>query len=147
MLEKIYPEVAPFLTDEGRQEIEKQGVYTFFKEEETEGTPLLENGACAYMTYDELGIARCGIEAAYLAGKTTFKKPLSCHLYPVRITCAPEQNFEALNYDRWSICAAACQNGKELQVPIYRFVKEALIRKYGESFYDQLDAAAKHLNK
>lgn len=142
ILETSYPSIAPFLTDEGREAIKKQGIYTYFKEEETEGTPLLEDRACAYMTYDELGIARCGIEAAFLAGKIDFKKPISCHLYPVRITTAPAQNFEALNYDRWSICAAACQNGKDLKVPIYQFVKEALIRKYGEDFYDQLDAAA-----
>ena len=145
VLEKIYPIVEPMLTEAGRDAISKQGVYTYFKEEETEGTPLLENGACAYMTYDQLGIARCGIEAAFLAGKTSFKKPISCHLYPVRVTVAPEQNFEALNYNRWSICSAACSHGEALKVPLYVFVKDALIRKYGSDFYTELDAAAKHL--
>ena len=146
ILENIYPQIAPFLTEAGRKAIAEQGVYTFFKEDDTEGTTLLENGACAYMTYDELGIARCGMEAAFLAGKTKFKKPISCHLYPIRIHAAPEQHFEALNYDRWSICAAACQNGKALKIPVYQFVKDALIRKYGEAFYNQLDAAARHLS-
>ncbi len=144
-METIYSKVEPFLTTEGKRVIAEQGTHTYFKEEETEGTPLLENGACAYMIHDNLGFARCGIEAAFLAGEIDFQKPISCHLYPIRVTIAPEQNFEALNYNRWSICAAACKKGKDLQVPIYQFVKAALIRKYGEDFYTQLDAAAQHV--
>ena len=78
----------------------------------------------------------CGIEEAYLAKKTTFRKPISCHLYPIRVT--KYDQYEALNYDRWDICDAACVLGKQLGVPLYRFLKDALIRKYGEDWYAQL---------
>ena len=97
------------------------------------------------MTYNELGIATCGIEQAYRAGKIDFKKPISCHLYPIRITRNEQTGFEAMNYDEWDICSAACQLGEKEQVPVYLFLKEPIERKYGKSFYEELDAAAKHL--
>jgi len=92
-----------------------------------------------------LGMAKCGIEQAYLAGATDFKKPISCHLYPIRVNADEKTGFEALNYDEWDICSAACQLGKKEQVPVYRFVKEALVRKYGEDFYEELDMIAKYV--
>ena len=148
-LQRIYPIVKPFLQEEGIAVIETEGVYTKYKKEgqteETDGTPLLHNGACAYMIYDELGIAQCGIEQAHQAGKTDFKKPISCHLYPVRVTAY--DGFEALNYDEWEICSPACSLGQATQLPLFHFVREALIRKYGEAFYKELEAAATHLNK
>lgn len=149
ILENIYDDVKPFLTTEGIQAIENQGVYTYFKNddrnqpedpEELPGTPLIDNGACAYMTRDALGIAKCGIEQAHNAGAVTFKKPISCHLYPIRIKTY--DGFEAVNYDRWEICSAACELGQQKQLPVYQFLKEPLIRKYGEEFYAALDAAA-----
>lgn len=143
-LVNIYDEVKPFLRKEGIAVIEKEGLYTYYEEPKDYGTPLLENGACAYMTYDEMGIAQCGIEQAHKAGKTDFRKPISCHLYPVRVKEQPEQGFVALNYDEWDICSAACSLGKKEQLPVYQFVKEALIRKFGIDFYEALDAAAKH---
>lgn len=146
-LEMIYEDVKPFLTQAGIEVIEEQGLYVYYEEPKDYGTPLLENGACAYMTYNEIGIAQCGIEQAYLAGKIDFKKPISCHLYPVRVKENPEQGFEALNYDEWEICAAACNLGKKAALPVYQFVKDALIRKYGTAFYEELDAAAKHLKR
>jgi hypothetical protein len=142
-LEHIYPAIRPFLDARGIALIEEEGLYTFYPEAGQHGTPLLEDGACAYLTFEDAGIAKCGIEKAWEAGATDFKKPVSCHLYPVRIKKTPEVGFEALNYDRWDICSAACALGKSLEVPVYRFVKDALIRKYGESFYEQLDAAAR----
>ena len=86
----------------------------------------------------------CGIEKAYNEGKIDFKKPLSCHLYPIRVNRNPELGFEAWNYDEWDICSAACSLGNELKVPIYKFLKEAIIRAKGEEFYDQLAEAAEH---
>ena len=100
------------------------------------------DGACVFMTYNELGIAKCGIEQAHLAGHIDFKKPISCHLYPVRVKKEPNSGFEALNYDQWDICSAACELGKKEQVPVYQFVKSALIRKYGEAFFEELEASA-----
>ncbi|MEM9917233.1 MAG: DUF3109 family protein [Bacteroidota bacterium] len=145
VLEQIYEKVAPLLTEEGRKAIEEQGKYTYYEESEEFGTPLIKSGACAYMTYDERGIAQCGIEQAHKAGTIDFKKPVSCHLYPVRVRSEKGLNFEALNYDRWDICQAACISGKKAQLPVYQFVKQAIIRKYGESFYEELDAAARHI--
>ncbi|HHH49676.1 MAG TPA: DUF3109 family protein, partial [Saprospiraceae bacterium] len=99
------------------------------------------NGACAYLIYDQLGMAHCGIETAYNNGDITFKKPISCHLYPLRIKKDKALSFEAINYDEWEICSAACALGKQKKIPVYQFVKDALVRKYGLAFYEELDAA------
>ncbi len=144
-LDNIYDSIKGFLTEEGRSAIEAQGKYVFFKEAEEFGTTLINNKACAYMTYNELGIAQCGIEQAHKAGATDFLKPISCHLYPIRVAEDERVDFIALNYDRWDICSAACDLGKKEQLPIYRFVKPAIIRKFGEAFYEELDAAAKYV--
>jgi len=140
-LDEIYPAVKPFLLEESIHKIEKSGTNQWYENPKEYGTTLLPDGACVFMTRDELGIAHCGIEQAYNQGLTSFKKPISCHLYPIRV----ESNgkFEHLNYDVWEICSAACTLGKEKEVAVYQFLKDALIRKYGVEFYDQLDAAAK----
>lgn len=146
-LEKIYPDVKPFLSAKGIAAIEAQGTAVYYKEPKEYGTPLIDNGPCAYMTYNDKGIAQCGIEQAHIAGKIDFKKPISCHLYPIRVNKEEALHFETLNYDQWDICSAACTLGKKLKVPVYQFVKEALIRKYGAEFYEELDAAARYLNR
>lgn len=145
ILDKIYDDIKEFLTPEGRAVIEKHGAYTYYEDAADFGTPLINGGACVYMTRDESGVAQCGIELAYKAGKTDFKKPISCHLYPIRITPKSENQFEMINYERWEICSAACELGKQQQVPVYRFLRDALIRKYGENFFDVLDTAATEL--
>lgn len=86
-------------------------------------------------------MALCGIEEAYNQGEITFKKPVSCHLYPIRIKQYSE--FAAVNYDKWEICDDACSLGKELSVPVYKFVKQALERKFGEAWFAELDKIAK----
>ena len=141
--ENIYEDIKPFLSPAGIAAIEYQGFYTYDEKEDTYATPLIDGGPCAYMVYDEEGVAKCGIEQAYYAGKTDFKKPISCHLYPIRVREDERVGMKALNYDRWDICSAACSLGREQQLPVYRFLKEAIIRKFGEDFYDELDAAAK----
>lgn len=147
ILERVYEDVKPFLRPESRAVIEQSGLYEYYKSEKEYGTNLLPDGACVFMTYDALGIARCGIEQAYRAGKTDFYKPISCHLYPIRVNKNEQKGFEALNYDRWDICSAACDAGEKAKMPIYRFVKEAIVRKYGLSFYEELDAAAQFLGE
>lgn len=142
VLESIQEVLNPYLSEKGKDAIRKQGAYVFEEEAGEFATPLVDDGPCAYMVYDEKGIAKCGIEQAWKDGKTDFKKPISCHLYPIRIHLNDLVEFEALNYDRWDICSAACTLGQQLQVPVYRFLKEALIRKYGEAFYKELDALA-----
>jgi hypothetical protein len=136
ILEDIYPLVKDYITAEGRAVIEAQGTWVIDADGDKVTPTLGANRECAYALYDERGILKCGIEQAYLAGKTSWKKPISCHLYPIRVT--KYDQYDALNYNRWHICDPACQLGKSLQVPLYRFLKEALVRKYGEAWYAEL---------
>jgi len=145
ILDEIYPKIKSYLTEEGREVIEKQGAYVYNEEPAEFGTSLITNKACAFMTKDELGIAHCGIEQAHNDGIIDFKKPISCHLYPLRVSRDERIGFEALNYDSWDICNAACSLGKKEQLPVYIFVQDAIKRKYGDDFYDELHAAATHL--
>ncbi|WP_431132566.1 DUF3109 family protein [Psychroserpens mesophilus] len=139
ILKDIYPKVKPFLRKEGIAAIEAQGTHitTEFGDFET---PLIDGADCAYVIFDNKKTALCGIEEAYNQGEVSWKKPVSCHLYPIRIKDYSE--FSAVNYDKWDICDDACVLGKELQVPVYKFVKEALIRKFGEDWYTELEKVA-----
>ncbi|WP_339815175.1 DUF3109 family protein [uncultured Imperialibacter sp.] len=134
-IDSILDEVKPFMSDAGVKAIEKSGAY-LLDEEGDFSTTTINNKECAFAIYDERGILKCATEQAWLAGKTKWRKPISCHLYPIRIS--KYDNYDALNYHRWQICAPACDHGKELGVPVYKFLKEALIRKYGEAWYQQL---------
>lgn len=135
VMKSIQEEVRPYLTPEGLRSIQKHGPY-LLDEDGDYSTPTIGGRECAYAHYDEKGILKCGIEQAYLDGKISFRKPISCHLYPIRIT--KKKDFEAVNYHKWSICSAACTLGKSLEVPLYEFLREPLIRKYGEDWYDEL---------
>ncbi|MBS1658598.1 MAG: DUF3109 family protein [Chitinophagales bacterium] len=139
ILESIYEQVKPYMTEEGKAAVEKYGTWLIDSEGDLV-TPLI-NGVreCAY-TYFENGIAKCAIERACRDGKIDFQKPISCHLYPVRIT--KHENYDAVNYNRWNICSPACANGRELGISVHEFVKTALIRKYGQEWYNQLEGAA-----
>lgn len=139
IMKDVYKDVKPFLREEGIKAIEEQGVYTTNEFGEHE-TTLINNEDCAYVIFDEKNTALCAIEEAYNSGLITWKKPVSCHLYPVRIREYSE--FSAVNYDKWEICDDACSLGKELQVPVYKFVKQALIRKFGEDWYSELEKVA-----
>jgi hypothetical protein len=144
ILAEIYPHVKPYLSKEGINAIEKQGTHVLDDDGEF-STPIIQGRECAYAIYDKHGILKCGIEQAYLDGKIGWKKPISCHLYPIRIT--KKKHFEALNYHKWHICSPACSLGKELQVPVYKFLKAPLIRKYGEDWYAELEAVIEAWNK
>jgi len=139
ILADIYSKVKPFLRPEGIAAIEAQGTHIVSDLDELE-TPLVNGKECAYVTFTDKGIASCGIEDAYNAGEVTFRKPISCHLYPVRVQDYSE--FAAVNYHKWPICDDACTLGKELKVPVYKFVKEALIRKFGAPWYSELEKIA-----
>jgi len=136
VLNEIYPHVKPYMTAKGIQTIEENG--TFVKDFEGDyTTPCVDgNKECAYVTWEN-GITKCAIEQAYEDGKIAWKKPISCHLYPIRITNYPE--FDILHYDRWNICSPACSFGNELKVSVYQFLKEPLIRKYGAEWYSELE--------
>jgi len=144
ILKEIYKNVKPFLRPEGIAAINEQGTHIETDQGHLE-TPLVDGAECAYVTFTDRGIASCGIEDAYNAGKVTFRKPISCHLYPVRVQQYSE--FSAVNYHKWPICDDACALGKELQVPVYKFVKDALIRKFGEDWYMELEEVASNINK
>lgn len=147
MIDEVFDKVVPYLNDESLQNIKEQGRYVYDKEFGWV-TPTINSKICVYGIVDKNGIVKCGIEQAYIDGKVTWKKPISCHLFPVIVTKSANGITEYANYEpREDHCKAACSLGKKLQVPVYAFLKEPLIRKFGEQFYEALDATAQHLKK
>ena len=146
-LSDAYEAVIPYLTEESKLELEHQGKYVYDKEFGWV-TPTINSSVCVYGIRDKNGIVKCGFEQAYTDGKTTWKKPISCHLYPIRTKKSKDGKTELVNYEpREDLCKAACTLGKKLKVPAYIFLKDALIRKFGEEFYTTLSATAAHQNK
>lgn len=144
IIAKVYPTVKPYLLPEYVEEVKKQGTHTI-DDEYGFVTPTVNGGICVYAYTDEVGIVKCAFEKAYNEGKINFKKPISCHLYPIRIK--QMDGYEAVNYEpRKQMCKPACKLGKQLKVPVYKFLKDSITRKYGEEFYDTLDAVAKKMN-
>ncbi len=137
-LEEVYPIVKDYLPEANIKAIEAQGLY--IKDFENEfSTTTVGGRECVFAIYDERKILKCGIEQAYRDKKIEWAKPISCHLYPIRIT--KYEQFDAINYHQWEVCAPACAHGDALKVPIYKFLKEPLIRKYGEKWYEKLTIA------
>lgn len=146
-IDDVYDIVVPYLDAESKAEIEKQGRYVYDKEFGWV-TPTINSKICVYGIRDKDGIVKCGIEQAFYDGKIKWKKPISCHLFPVIVTKSKDGVTEFANYEpREDNCKAACSLGKKLKVPVYQFLKEPLIRKFGQRFYEALDATAKHLEK
>jgi hypothetical protein len=139
LLRQIYPAIRTFLREEGRRAIDSQGTTVVDVDGEVV-TPLIDGEECAYVVFEN-GIARCGIERAYEHRATEFNKPLSCHLYPVRIK--KYQNFEAVNYDKWHICDPARELGEKMNVTVFDFTRAALLRRYGEEYCNKLEIARK----
>lgn len=142
-LEKHYEAIAPFLSEQGKVAIEDQGKFIAVDKDAYE-TPLVNDKECAYLVFASNGITQCGIENAFKAKSIDWKKPISCHLYPIRVKEYSE--FSAVNYHRWHICDAGCQLGDSLKIPIYQFVKDALIRKFGKEWYSELEISAQQIN-
>ncbi|MEJ7609629.1 MAG: DUF3109 family protein [Ferruginibacter sp.] len=144
-IDEVFPHVLPYLRKESIDEINRSGRYVH-NTEFGWVTPTINNKICVYGIFDANGIVKCGIEQAYLDGKTTWKKPISCHLFPVIVKKSSDGVTEYANYEpREDHCKAACSLGKKLKVPVYKFLKEPLVRKFGESFYEALEATAAHL--
>jgi len=140
----FYDTVKEYMSAEGIKEIEKVGKYVYDREFGWV-TPTVNSKICAYGYRDKQGIIKCAIEQAYNDGKISWKKPISCHLFPIRTKKSKNGKTEYVNYEpREDLCAAACKLGKKLKVPAYVFLKEAIIRKYGEEFYKTLEATAKY---
>jgi hypothetical protein len=144
-IEKVLPLIISKLTDEGRMVILEQGVSMIDEEGDLTTTICANRGACVFTQYDENGIAYCTIERAWEEDLTDFRKPISCHLYPIRIK--KYKDFDAINYNIWDICKDAVCMGKKKKIKIYEFLKEPLIRKYGQEWYNDLCMAAKYMEK
>ena len=141
-LEEEYENYSPYMTPEGRAEVERQG----FMVVDADGdytTPLVGDAECAY-SYCENGVTLCAIERAWMEGKTSFRKPVSCHLYPIRVVRFSNGTV-GLNYHRWDVCAAARVCGQKSGTPVYRSLKEPIIRRFGEEFYNALECAEEYL--
>lgn len=143
-IDEVIPLVKEYLSDEAVEVLDAEGGY-LIDEEGDYSTTTIDGKECAFAYYDQKRILKCSIEQAHKEGKTDFKKPISCHLYPIRISKL--ESFEALNYDRWHICSPACDLGAKLSVPVYQFLKEPLIRKYGKEWYDRLHEAIENPKK
>ena len=147
-LNAYYELVKPYMTEAGIAEVEKRGKYMYDREFGWV-TPTIQGALCAYGKKDKNGVILCAIEQAYLAGKISWKKPISCHLFPIRIKKnRRDPDMEYVNYEpREDLCQAACALGTKLSMPVYIFLKDALIRKYGAEFYLALEQSAERLTK
>jgi hypothetical protein len=146
-LNEVYDAVLPYLNETSKKELEKQGRYVYDREYGWV-TPAISSKVCVYGIHDKDGVVKCGIEQAYIDGKIKWKKPISCHLFPIIAKESKHSDNVYVNYEpREDHCRAACTFGKKLKVPVYVFLKEALVRKFGKKFYNALEATAEHLNK
>lgn len=142
IIEANLPKIKPFMRPEGIAAVEKSGVA--YLDNDLEPATTLVNGAeCAFVFFDDAGIAKCAIEKAQREGYIDFLKPISCHLYPIRTK--QFQDYTALNYEKWEICKPACACGEKLDVPVYKFLKEPLIRAFGPKFFQELEVVASEL--
>ena len=142
IINRIFEAIKPYLTKEGLRWIEKHGRYVYDREFGWV-TPTIEGKMCVYGFRDQNGIIKCGIEQAYRDGKIDFKKPVSCHLYPITLKSGKKGEYDRVNYEpRETLCKPACGLGKKLKVPVFEFLKEPIIRKYGEDFYNALEKVA-----
>ena len=142
IIERDYSAFENLLPKKHKKEIEKQG-FSLIDSDGDLVTPLVNNRQCAYSFYDERGILKCAIEKAHFDGKTKFRKPVSCHLFPIRIT--EYKRYDAINYEKLDICKPGRECGVSEKLPIYKFLKEPLIRQYGEEWYNEVEIAAEHL--
>lgn len=141
VLDSVVEKVKPYMTKKGLKAIEKNGSFVVDGDGDFTTTLVAPGEECAFVYFDEQNIAKCAIEKAYLEKKITWQKPISCHLYPIRIK--KTKTYDAVNYDRWEVCKPACSCGEKLNVPVYKFLKTPLIRKYGNKWFKQLEQAAK----
>ncbi|MDH5604985.1 MAG: DUF3109 family protein [Cyclobacteriaceae bacterium] len=135
ILDDLTEVVKPYLSREAIEALENQGAYVLDEDGEY-STTTVGGKECVFAIYDDQGIVKCGIEKAWSEKKTNFQKPISCHLYPIR--AKKFDQFTAINYDRWNICSPACHHGSKNKIPLYVFLKEPLIRKFGEEWYQEL---------
>ncbi len=144
ILDTIFPIIKPMLSDQALEVINKTGTWNIDSDGD-KVTPIINGKECVYTYFDENGVCKCTIEKAFNEGLIHFKKPISCHLYPIRVT--RYNDFEALNYHQWHVCAPARVLGAKANVPLFKFLKEPITRKYGEAFYMEMEEADKLLKE
>lgn len=143
-LEAVLPLIWKDLSPEAQDVINRQGVV--YTDEEGDLVTSIVNGKdCVFTCYDQSGCCYCAIEKAYRAGLTDFYKPVSCHLYPIRV--GDYGPYKAVNYHRWDVCKAAVLMGRKENIPVYRFLREPLIRKFGEAWYRELEDVVQELQR
>ncbi|MFV0291288.1 MAG: DUF3109 family protein [Mangrovibacterium sp.] len=140
-IKELYPLFKENMQEEGIEIAENVG-FSMIDSDGDLVTPLMSNEACIYVFEDEHGITKCGIEKAFREGKIDFRKPISCYLFPIRVT--EYSRFDAVNYEQIDICSDARRCGGAEKVPVYQFLKQPLIEKYGKGWFDQLEYAATH---
>jgi hypothetical protein len=143
-IKENYNQFINYLPKKHQEEIQNQG-FSIIDSDGDEVTPLVSNKQCAYSFYNKKGILKCSIEKAWAKGNSTFRKPISCHLFPIRIT--EYKRFDAVNYEKLKICKPGRTCGKKNNLPLYQFLKEPLIRNFGENWFAQVEIAAKHLKE
>jgi len=137
LLKELWPKIKPYIPEKGQKAIDAHGVSEVDSDGDLVTTLVEGRGECAFTIFDEKGIALCGVEKAWKDGAIPFRKPISCHLYPIRILKLADH--DGLNYHKWPICKPACSCGAKLDVPVYKFLKDALVRKYGLDWYAELE--------
>lgn len=138
-INEILPEIWDDLSPKAQELINEQGIaYTDYDGELV--TSIIKGEECVFTFFDENDVCKCAIDNAYREGRISVQKPISCHLYPIRLK--EYEEFTAVNYNRWSICEPAVDLGRKNGVPLYRFLKEPLIRKFGEDWYNEVCEAA-----
>ena len=128
--------IKPFMRPEGIKVVEENDVYDYDETGELV-TPLVNGEECAFVYFHENGTALCAIEKAYLEGKCDFWKPISCHLYPIRLM--EKDGFTHILYHEWSVCVPAKRKGEREGIPLWKFLKAPMIRKFGEDWYERLE--------
>ena len=145
ILEEDLEKIKPYMRQEGIDAVEKTGVFYMDRWDNEPVTTLVNGKECAFVYFDENNITKCAIEQAHKDGKTEFKKPISCHLYPIRVQ--KYTDFQALNYSEWDICKPACECGSKLDVKVYKFLREPIVRAFGQEFFDELELINSELEK
>ncbi|MFN5415558.1 MAG: DUF3109 family protein [Flavobacteriia bacterium] len=145
ILEEDLEKIKPYMRQEGIDAVEKTGVFYMDRWDNEPVTTLVNGKECAFVYFDENNITKCAIEQAHKDGKTEFKKPISCHLYPIRVQ--KYSDFQALNYSEWDICKPACECGSKLDVKVYKFLREPIVRAFGQEFFDELELINSELEK
>ncbi len=147
LIDENLQKILPFLPQRSQDFLSQNQGYQYHEEAKKDVTDCHEDGTCVFANVLPSGIIICGIESAFRQGEIDFIKPISCHLYPIRVSRNDIMGFEAWNYDEWSICAAACQRGSTEKIPLFVFLKDAIIRAKGIDFYEELSAAIAYSNE